>query len=235
MESALFDSLQRPSLYLYATELFRALNEREIGRIYLKKVPKNSAAQAIPVLVIPGFMASASSTKGLRKLIYKMGHTPYDWQLGRNYGDLQKVDRLEQLLQDIAQKEQQKVAIIGWSLGGIFARELAKKYPSIVKQVITLASPFNGVTQPNNATWLFRLLNGGRRVEEVAKDWLPNLSAPAPIKTTCIYSKKDGIVPWQACLERQEDDLHQNIEVMGSHIGLGFNVQVYKIIQQELR
>ena len=126
------------------------------------------------------------------------------------------------------------MSIIGWSLGGVFAREIAKRKPKLIRQIITLGSPFNGITMPNNAMWLYELLTDGRGTEDVDPDLLKELPKPAPVPTTAIYSKEDGVVPWETCLEDVEDELHQNIQVRGSHLGLGVNPAVLEIIKDRL-
>ena len=226
----------RPSLFLAITEAGRALTELGINYPYqsLSKSPQEEA-DGHPVMVLPGFMSTKSSTKLLREHVAKLGYPVYDWGMGRNFGKMEYMAALVERLEKIQEKHGQKVSIIGWSLGGVFAREIAKARPDLVRQVVTMGSPFQDITHPNNVAWIYTLISGGKRVEDT--DWalLENMPKPAPVPTTAIYTKEDGIVPWHVCMEMQEDSLHQNIQVRGSHFGLGVNSSVFWIISDRLK
>ena len=143
-----------------------------------------------PVLVLPGFMASDLSTRVLRAFLRERGYQAHGWGLGRNRGGhAELLPALRSRLAELAGG--QRVSLVGWSLGGVFARELAKAAPERVRAVITLGSPF-----------------GDRE--------------PPPVPSTAIYSRSDGIVHWQACRE-QPAPRTENIELIGSHFGLGFH------------
>ena len=112
---------------------------------------------------------------------------------------------------------------------------LKRRLAEIVRQVITLGTPFGGLAEPNNAEWIYRLINGGQKVKNVNSSFLEDLPNPTPVPTTSIYSKEDGIVPWNLCMEAVEDNIHQNIQVRGSHIGMGVNSSVLSIISDRLK
>ena len=226
-------AIKRPSLLLYLTEGFRAIRERVQSIKFRKEFVPLIKGDGHPVLVIPGFITDDSSTKGLRNFIDKIGYQSYPWELGRNYANLEDINTLLDKLEVIYAQHQQKISLIGWSLGGVYARELAKAKPHLIRQVITLGSPFGGIQEPNNATWLFNLIQG-KKAQELDKEWLATLPTPAPVPTTALYSKKDGVVPWQVCRERIEDALHQNVEVRSSHVGMGYNQEVFVIIADRL-
>ncbi len=226
---------KRPGYFWLATEAARAAIELGISVPFRKYFKLEQEGDEHPVLVLPGFMASDFSTKPMRNFIEKMGYHSYAWDLGRNYGKVSFLDELTIRLEELSKHHSQKVSIIGWSLGGIYARQLAKTSPHLVRQVITLGSPFCGITQPNNATWLYNLLPGNKRVVDLDPELLKNIPLPAPVPTTAIYTKQDGMVPWEACLELEEDHLHQNIQVHGSHLGLGVNPTVLEIIVDRLQ
>ena len=227
--------ITRPSILLYAAEGFRAIGER----MYLKQFKENFTPEKLgdghPVLVIPGFMSSGNSTAALRLFLDQAGYQTYDWGLGRNYGHLESLDYLQERLKEIYREQQQKVTLIGWSLGGVFARHLVHQQPDLVRQLITLGSPFANLTAPNNATWLYNLIHRNAPVSSIDQAWLDRLPEPVPVPSTAIYSKKDGIVPWQSCLEPEEDEITENIEIRGSHIGLGYNAVVFKVIYDRLQ
>ena len=229
-------AIKRPSLFWLATEASRAITEFSLSipyREYARRFARNGDGH--PVLVLPGFMASDTSTSRLRKFIDEMGYTALSWDLGRNYAREETIGILIEKLTSIHQQYGEKVSIIGWSLGGVYARQLAKARPDMVRQVITLGSPFRGISQPNNVAWVYNLLTGGKRVADVDPLLLADLPHPAPVPTTAIYSKQDGIVPWEVCMEAVETEIHQNVEVRSSHLGLGVNPAVLKIIANRLQ
>ncbi|MEZ5041831.1 MAG: alpha/beta fold hydrolase [Saprospiraceae bacterium] len=188
-----------------------------------------------PVLVLPGFMASDLSSFLLRRFIKEQGYVPYPWGLGRNYGDLSQLNTLLTKIETLQAKHQTQVSLIGWSLGGVYARQLAKERPDLVRQVITLAAPFAGIDQPNNAAWLHKLINYRSPIADADQKWLVDLAGPAPVPTTALYSKDDGVVPWQACMEPIEDALHQNVEIKGGHFGMGYLPSTWLLIADRLQ
>gem|GEM_PF-116409 len=225
----------KPSWFWLATEVGRATVELGMSVPYRKCYRANIEGDGHPVLVLPGFMASDYSTSPLREFINKIGYTSYAWDLGRNYAKVSFIEDLSKRLVKLHIKHNQAVTIIGWSLGGVYARQLAKLNPNIVRQVITMGSPFRGITKFNNASWMYNLLPGNKRVVDLDPALLNDLPLPAPVPTTAIYSKEDGIVPWRKCMEKVEDNLHQNIQVRGSHLGLGINISVFEIIADRLQ
>ena len=227
--------IKRPSLLKYIGEHFKVWIEIRNFHIFKKTYQPSGKGDGHPVLVLPGFMASDLSTSRFRKFIKSNGYTPYGWALGRNYGKINQLNTLLKKIEDLHKTHQTKVTLIGWSLGGIYARQLAKVKPELIRQVITLSSPFAGINEPNNVTWLYKLVNYKREITEADKRWLANIPDPAPVPTTAIYSKDDGIVPWQTCMEVIEDHFHQNIEVKGTHFGLGYNPSVWAIVENRLQ
>jgi pimeloyl-ACP methyl ester carboxylesterase len=125
---------------------------------------------------------------------------------------------------------QRKVSLIGWSLGGVFAREMARRTPEQVRSVITLGSPFAGEPRASNAWQLYEAVS-----ERRADDWpeRERMKSPPPVPATAIFSRTDGIVAWQGCLERRSPT-SENIEVDGSHCGLGHNPVVLYAIADRL-
>jgi pimeloyl-ACP methyl ester carboxylesterase len=172
-----------------------------------------------PVIVFPGFMASDVSTRALRRFLRDLGYTAHGWKLGRNLGPSPELAaRMVERLGDIRGRCGRRVSLVGWSLGGIYARELARRFSDDVRQVITLASPFRDV----EATNVPRFLRGvaRRRPLPDETEYRRVLHAPLPMPTTAIYSRTDGIVAWRSC-RLDEGPLSQNIEVASSHLGIG--------------
>lgn len=184
-----------------------------------------------PVLVLPGLAASDISTQPLRLFLRDRGYRAHGWKLGLNRGPRPGAEAaMRDRLAEIRQRYGRKVTVIGWSLGGLFARELARRNPDQVRAVITLGSPFAGAPHSNNVWPLYEALSD-QRVE----DWPDRdvLKSPPPVPSTAIYSRSDGIVAWQSCLE-QPSPRTENIEVEGSHCGLGHNPAVLYAIADRL-
>jgi pimeloyl-ACP methyl ester carboxylesterase len=185
-----------------------------------------------PVLVLPGFTASDVSTRVIRRYVSSLGYKSYGWKLGRNFGlagGLRK--RLMERLAELHERHDRPVSIVGWSLGGIYARELAKLMPKSVRRVITLGSPFGGEQQGFDP-WMVRFLTG-RDLHPRLRDRLNRLHPPPPVPSTAIFTKTDGVAPWRACRER-EADATENIEVVASHCGLGFHPAVLYAVADRL-
>ena len=230
-----FADMSKPSIFWLTTEIGRAFTEYGLSLPFRKFTSKTVAGDGHPVLVLPGFMASDSSTRVLRNFIQDKGYNAIAWELGRNRGEVEVLDLLFLKLEEIYEAYGRKISIVGWSLGGVLARQLAKGKPHLVRQVITLGSPFRDIAAPNNASWMYNLISGGKRVVDLDPELLKDLPKPAPVPTTAIYSKEDGVVSWEVCVEEKETAIHQNIQVRGSHIGLGVNASVLKIIEDRLQ
>lgn len=184
-----------------------------------------------PVLVIPGFMASDFSTRPLRRLLAALGHDVHAWGQGRNLGARPGVlERGIELVHTLRARHSRKVSIVGWSLGGLFARELAKRAPDAVRCVVTLGSPFTGPRRATNAARLYDRVNRGQPPGPVRH---AELRVPPPVPTTSIYSRSDGIVAWQCSVE-QVGPMAENIEVEASHLGLGVNPLVMHALADRL-
>jgi hypothetical protein len=225
----------RPSFFWLMTEPGRALTELGMSYSYNSLHPSKASGDGHPVVILPGFMSSKTSTTMLRNHVQKLGYSAYDWGLGRNYGKVEYMGLMLETLDEIYKVHGMQISLIGWSLGGIFARQLAKERSEIIRQVITLGSPFRDITQPNNIEWLYSVISGGKKAKHTNKALLDDMPLPTPVPTTSIYSKEDGIVPWRMCMEAEEDALHQNIQVRGSHIGLGMNAGVLGVIEDRLK
>ncbi len=227
------EKVKRPSKLLFATEMGRAMIG--LGN-YVASMPLFNTApkgDGHPVLVLPGFGATDASTVPLRHFLEKQNFTPYKWQLGRNLGG---VDFLEDVIlraHDIAYQSGQKLSLVGWSLGGVYAREVARRHPHIIRQVITLGSPFQHVGHGNNIKWIYEFVTQNE-IETMDPQLIADMRHSPPVPTTAIYTKGDGVVSWRCCIELEEDHQTQNIEVSGSHCGLGHNPVVLFCIADRL-
>lgn len=171
-----------------------------------------------PVLVFPGLAGSGRSTALLRRFLKALGYSPYCWDMGRNLGPRPgMMDAFEKRIDQLHQQHGRKVSLIGWSLGGIYARELAKRCPDQIRTVITLGSPFGGHANASNAARFYNAFNRTSRRDQATYDRLPH---PPPVPTTSIYSRTDGIVTWHNSVQYATPNT-ENIEIQSSHLGLG--------------
>jgi len=186
-------------------------------------------------------MANDSSTTVLRKFLKDQGFAAHPWLQGRNLGPQDGLrEAMAERIEDLHERYGQKVSIVGWSLGGVYARELAKDAPDRVRQVISLGSPFGDIARPSNASRMFDFVsNRSRNTESDRKASRPafaekiRASPPRNVPSTSIFTKTDGIVHWRSCLE-PESDHTENIEVPGSHCGLGHNPLVLYAVAERL-
>ncbi len=187
-----------------------------------------------PVLVLPGFMASNSSTKPMRQLLTDLGYDVHGWELGRNVRiDSSRVAAMANQLKRLHKSTGRKVSIVGWSLGGVFARELAKMHPEAVRSVITLGSPISDDRNHTNARRLFEMLNG-KEPEPLKQGRFIGLGKAPPVPTTSVLTKTDGIVHWRGSVQEAGSGQTENIQVWASHVGLGVNPSVMVAIADRL-
>jgi len=171
-----------------------------------------------PVLVLPGLCTGDASTALLRRFLKSRGYAASGWGQGLNLGLREGVlERAHDRLRQLYAEHGRTVSLIGWSLGGLYARELAKHSPEMVRLCISLGSPFTGHPRETNAWRLYEFASGHR------VDWhdfnLPLRWAP-PVPTTSIWSPTDGVVAWRCSVEPRPT-LAENIVVESSHLGLG--------------
>ena len=209
-----------PALPLYLSEPGRAVADFGLylaARPLAQCLPKGDGH---PVLVLPGLLADDRSTRVLRGSLRRLGYRVHGWGLGRNIGPTATcVNGLRDKLDHLHARYGRKVTVIGWSLGGIFARDLARQSPDAVRQVITLGSPFrierHSQSRATKVFDRFAHLHVERRPFPLESE-----GCPLPVPATSIYSHFDGIVHWQTCLEVPGERC-ENIAVTASHLGIG--------------
>ena len=200
---------------------------------WLRSAPRG---EPHPVLVLPGLLASDVSTRVLRTFLSRLGYPVVGWALGRNRGPTQEVvDELPRLVTRLVHEHGAPVSIVGWSLGGIYARRLAVRTPRQVRQVISLGSPFSlagrradgspgaRVYERYSSRHADRRISAGRRP----------LARPLPVPSTAVYSRSDGVVDWRSC--RQEPGpISENVAVRSSHLGMGHDPAVLWLVADRL-
>ena len=225
--------LRPPSLALLLAEA-RGLLEFNASVALAPVLMRAPKGDGHPVLVMPGFLASDLSTAPLRRFIRHLGYDTRAWNLGRNLGGVFAMrPKLRGLLADIHGETGRKVSLIGWSLGGIYARDLALHAPEMVRSVITLGSPFAGDVTATNARRLYEQLSG-EHVGVGNESDIAALAGDLGLPATSIYTRGDGVVNWRTCL-LQPNDHAENIEViLASHLGLGVNAAALWAIADRL-
>jgi predicted alpha/beta hydrolase family esterase len=199
---------------------------------------RNAAASGDghPVILFPGLGTDGRSLAPLRKHCQSLGYNALDWGQGYNTGPHGQVETwIHELAAHTTQllgQFDQSATLIGWSLGGLYARELAKLLKPQVRQVITIGTPFNASADHTNVGWLYRLLSG--QGPEMNAGLRARLRRPPPVPTTSIYSRTDGLVAWQTCRHAERSRLVQDIEVGGSHLGMGWNPTVMRVVADRL-
>lgn len=223
-----------PSPLLFALEPFNAFRDYVAGHIGVRDLSLKGDGH--PVLVFPGLGVSGAATADLRARLQQLGYSVYDWKHGMNSGpgiDFEGwLVLLGEHLREIYAEHSSRISLIGWSFGGTYARELAKKQPLLVRQVITLATPF-GQLKPTPAEndrmqpATFNLFSDDSAEEQLG------LVPPGP--SSSIYSRTDGIVDWKQCIGDKAAN-HRNIEIDGvSHFGMVHHPEVLRIIASLLQ
>ena len=182
------------------------------------------------VMTLPGLGGTDRSMRPMRRLLRRLGYFAHGWKLGRNRGRPELEDDLLARVHDLHRRHGRPISLIGWSMGGLYAREVAKRAPEAVRQVITLASPITGHPFASNALTAYRWLS--RRPLEIEPRWF-TLRVPPPVPTTSIYSRSDGIVHWR-CTLNPPHPRAENIRVEASHFGIGHHPVAFFAIADRL-
>jgi pimeloyl-ACP methyl ester carboxylesterase len=192
----------------------------------LATLPRGNGAS---VLVLPGYGASDASTAVLQTFLKLLGYRAFGWKLGRNTGNVARL--LPNVLERMEEVASAPVHLIGWSLGGYIAREAARERPDRVRSVITLGSPVIG--GPKYTTVAERYRRQGIDLDELERIVDARYDKPLSTPVTAIFSKADGVVAWEACIDRRSIGI-EHVEVGTTHIGLGFSPEVFSIIAERL-
>jgi dienelactone hydrolase len=226
--------LAAPSAMLLLTEPLRWLVDLSgvpLAMPWLLTAPRGDGHG---VLVLPGLLATDTSTVALRRFLSWLGYHVRGWDMGRNHGPTEAVlAGLPRALLDHAERTGGPVSLVGWSLGGVYARELARQHPGQIRQVITLGSPYalTDSRQSRAHGPYQRLSRLHATMERLPSRW--HIARPIEVPSTSVYSRQDGIVSWQACVE-PETALHENVEVRCSHIGFGVDPATLWLIADRL-
>lgn len=226
-----------PSLLLALIEAPRALTEASAlipSRLFLENLP---GGDGHTVMTLPGFLATDRSMSVMREYLSRWGYDARRWRLGRNIG-LNRQRALEKLmdrrLKRLFAESGRKVSLVGWSLGGLYAREMARRNPQFVRSIITLGSP---IGEPKSTTiWrLYEYVSGVSLSDSDVRKRIKSFRDPIPdVPITAIYSKSDAIVSWKIATIPPGKEV-ENIGIKTSHLGMGFNPVVYFALADRLR
>src|SRR6266542_797647 len=219
--------LRPPAPWAFLSE---GLGLLELPRLLLMYpyLSQQASGEGAPVMILPGFGAGDQSTAILRHYVQRIGYSARGWGLGSNSGDVpQLLPRAIQQVAAFARELGSKVRLIGWSLGGYLAREVARERPDLVHSVITLGSPVTGGPKYTAIAQAYR--QRGLDLDAI-ETWVEDRNrTPLEVPVTAIYSRLDGIVSWQACIDEGSKEV-DHVEVRTTHLGLGFSPDVYWII-----
>ncbi len=217
---------------------FDALRELRLPIDLLRWAPSwltlksQRATQPRTTILLPGFGAGPRSMRVMESFLRRRGHRASDWGLGTNTGDAKRLrGKLRRVVDEAVAKHGEPVVLVGWSLGGYIAREYAREHPDGVRKIVTLGSPvIGGPRYTATAEWYRKQGHDLDQMEQAVKDRYAN---PLRVPVTAIYSRRDGIVAWQACIDQWSPNV-RHLEVSETHVGLGFAPRVLALIADEV-
>ncbi|HSV47215.1 MAG TPA: alpha/beta hydrolase [Ramlibacter sp.] len=225
-----------PPLSLLAMEPVRAMFDFCTAKL---GTPAQAVGDGHAVIVFPGLGGTPFTTAHLRGFLKQSGFDAHCWGRGINTGPEGEFDdwlgALEQQVRQLHGTTGRNVSLVGWSLGGIYARELAKRAPDAVRQVITLGTPFAAMHGATHAEGIYKLLNGSLNGAntQLTPQLQERLRQCPPVPTTSVYSKSDGVVSWRGCIERRTER-SESVEVTAGHLGMATHPEVLRIVANRL-
>ena len=185
------------------------------------------------VLLVPGFGAAEGSLFALQRYLERRDFDAVPWGLGRNHGDVPNLmPLLAERVRTLSRERGEPVALVGWSLGGYLAREAARDEPASIRHVVTIGSPIIGGPKYTTVAPYYR--RKGIDVDEIERDVAERYRVPLRVPVTAIYSRRDGVVAWRACIDEWSPDV-EHIRVDSTHVGLGFSPEVLEIVADRLQ
>ena len=221
------DDAGGPSLRRLAGEL--SIFAQPFRRLFTKTLPVPRAAHPTTVMLVPGFATHAVRMRYLARDLRSAGHRVFDWGLGFNWGaSADRLDRLEARVGDLASDE--PLVLVGWSLGGLFAREIAKRRPQAVAKVVTMGSPFSYSPRANNVWRAYQFIAGHRVDEPPVR---VDLSVKPPCETVAMWSPRDGVVHPRAA-RGVAGERDREIALRCTHLGFACDRQAIDAVLREL-
>ncbi|WP_157577251.1 esterase/lipase family protein [Phycicoccus jejuensis] len=222
-----------PTLWMARRE-WRAALELASSAVRTRDIAGWPVGDGHPVIVLPGFLAGPESTVFLRSHLRRLGYRVHDWRQGRNLGASPELAaRLEDLLLEVYDRYGRRVSLVGWSAGGIYAREMARALPHYTRSVVTLGSPFRHHPAATRAWAMYRVMNRHHLDQMFTEEALALRAAPLKVPTTSIWSRTDGIVAWECCV-LDPGPLAENVEVDATHLGYGHHLDTLRVLADRL-
>jgi pimeloyl-ACP methyl ester carboxylesterase len=221
----------QPSPWHFLEEA-RGLGELPLLAWRFRDLRREPRGEGDPVLVFPGFGASDASTAPLRAYLRYLGYDARGWGIGVNTGDVPSlIPQVTEAAERSAVRTGRPVRLVGWSLGGVLAREVARDAPAAVDRVVTLGLPVVGGAKYTLAGRAYA--SRGYDLDAIEAEVEERNRIPIRRPVTAIYSRRDRVVAWRACIDRHNDGV-EHLEVDTSHVGLGFSADVYRIVARSL-
>lgn len=226
------DSQAPPSILYALTEAPRVMHEMAHLRIasrWLRRAPRGDGHG---VMLLPGFLGSDKYNRPLLEYLQSQGYWTVGWEQGMNVGPTLEIrEGMAKQFEQIYERSGRKVTLIGHSLGGIYAREMAREFPEGVRQVISLGSPIGEYRDSATASGkLYKMLNPGAEQVEGRE----HIAVVPPVPTSAVFTRTDGVVPWVQSVQRNGHQQTEYIEVPGSHCGLTVNAAVWYFLAERL-
>jgi len=225
-----YDSIRPPGKWDALQELRLPLDMLRWAPSWLA-LRSRVAARPQPVILLPGFGAGPGSMRFMESFLRRRGHDVRDWGLGKNTGDAKKLRAGLVRTVKAATARRERPVLVGWSLGGYIAREYAREHPDEVCRVITLGSPVVGGPRYTATAGWYKAQ--GHDLDHVERTIADRYATPLQVPVLAVYSKRDGVVAWQACIDRWSPNV-RHVEVNETHVGLGFAPRVLSIIAEEI-
>lgn len=225
-----------PARALLYLELPRWVGEYAASRVVDAIAPRQPYGDGRPVLVLPGFSANDQMTGRLRGHLRRHGFRVHGWGQGRNIGLTDRlIDGLVTRFEELRERYDEPISVVGWSFGGVLARWLAHTYPDDVRQIVCLGSPWRADGERTRATAMFERSRQRHGISDRARPMVDLLRGPVPVPVTAVYSKTDGIVPWRGCeVEPCVTPAAENVVVPSSHVGMVANPLVLDVVVDRL-
>ena len=218
-----------PGLRLLLGEL--AILAEPVARKLRPPLTIEPAVQRRVVIMLPGFATHPLRMRYMARELERAGHTVKRWGLGFNFGPTQdNFEILSRRVEDVARRYDQNVVLVGWSLGGLLARELAKRHPDIVDKVVTMGSPFSDTPYSNHAWRIYQMITG-HSVESPPIE--ARLREKPPVETVALWSPRDGVVAARsACGRAGERD--RAVALRCTHLGFSNSPEAIRAVAREL-
>lgn len=218
------DVYRPPSTRQRLNELFVA---REPARLLgsFPQLVRTARGDNRAMMLAPGFSANDISLLPLKRFLKSRGHNTFGWGLGTNRGDVQgMIEPVKKRVRQLAESSGRPVNLVGWSLGGVFVREVARDLPEIVERVATFGTPLFG-PRATAASSAF----GDVAIEEIERMIDERSLIPITVPVLAVHTRRDGVVDWRSCIDDHTPGV-RNVELTSSHIGLGLDPELWKLL-----